>query len=199
MTAPALSLVQRLTVAKVLTEILAALRTSEMIPAARRELESGERHAVKFGGKTAAWVAMPKPAQKSAYVKDPAALLAWTRKNYPEKLRDTVKIVAPQDELIVHLIEHWPGALETGSEPDPYWVDDLIKSLKKPGYYVTAAGERLTKDDIPGIELPEADDPTPTVTLTSEAQQIVAEAWRAGAIPVGDLLALPAAGPEVAS
>lgn len=183
-----LSVVQELALWKLITETLNKRRDKAMVPRSREEMASGERFAAKFGGKVAAWVSMPKPTQKSAYVKDAAKLLAWARREHPGHLADTVEIIQTP-ELIAHLAEHFPQALKPGFEVDPHWVSDLCKALASPeGRYETADGEVLT--EVPGIEVPEPAGPVPSVTLTRDALAIVREAWPS--IRVGDLLAIPA-------
>jgi hypothetical protein len=186
-----LNIQQRLALAKFLTEGIAKTRSDVMVPASRDEMPSGARMPAMFGGKLAAWVNMPQPTQKAAYVSDKRKLLAWVKENYPAKVQPTVDVeVTP--ELIEHLREHFPAALKTGEAIDEYLVSDLCAAMKDPGYYVSAAGEKLT--DIPGITLPEAGDPTPTVTLTDDAGEAIGAAWRNGDVPVAELLALPAGG-----
>jgi hypothetical protein len=196
MTAPGLTLVQELALWKLFTEELDKRRSETMVPQSRDEMPPGSHIAAMFGGRIAAWVTMPQGSQPAAYVEDKGAFLAWVKTNYPEKLRDTVKIAAPHDELIVHLAEHWPEALENGFEPDPQWVEDILKSLKDPGHYRTGSGENLTKDNLPpGITIPDRKPPNPSVFLEKDALEVVGDARRAGLLPVlGDLLALPPGG-----
>lgn len=186
-----MNLQQALALVKFLTDQLAKQRAGQMVPRSRQEMPSGARMPAMFGGKLAAWVNMPQPKQKAAYVADPKKLLAWAKACYPDKVRPTTEVeVTP--ELIDHLREHFPSALKAGEEVDPHWVSDICAALKDPGYYLTKQGEKLMPDSVPGIVLPEAEAPFPTVTLTDDAEAVIAEAWRSGGIPVGELLALPA-------
>ena len=95
-------------------------------------------------------------------------------------------------EVLAVLREHLPSAIFTVRKVDPQWVTDLTGALKGGGHYITAKGEKLT--DVPGITVPEPVPPVPSVDLAEDAAAIIADAWRAGDIPVADLLALPAAG-----
>lgn len=186
-----MNLQQALALVKFLTDQLAKQRAGQMVPQSRKEMPSGARMPAMFGGKLAAWVNMPQPTQRSARVQDPKKLLAWAKVNYPGKVQPTVE-VETTPELIDHLREHFPSALKTGEEVDPHWVSDICAALKDPGYYLTKQGEKLTPDGVPGVVLPEAEAPFPTVTLTDDAEAVIAEAWRSGGIQVGELLALPA-------
>ena len=196
MSAPeSLNLAQRLTLVRFWTDYLASRRTGVMVPESREEWESGARVPAKFGGRLAAWVSLPQPTQKSAYVKDPGKLLAWAKTNYPGKVQPTTEVeVTPG--LIAHLKEHFPSALKTGEEVDPQWVSDILAALKEPGHYDTINWERLFPDTVPGIVLPEPVPPVPHVDLVPDAEAVIGEAWRSGDIPMGELLALPAPDPE---
>lgn len=189
-----LSLPQRLTLVKWLTDELKALRADELLPASEREMPPGSRIAAMFGGKQAGWVSVPQPAQPSAYVKDPKALLAWAKKNYRDKVEPTVEVTV-DDDLIAFLAEKYPSALVHGERVQPAWVSDILGALvSKQGYYATITGEKLT--EVPGVEIPEAAAPAPRVNLTEDAAEVIGKAWRDGDIPMAELLALPAAGGE---
>lgn len=77
-----LSLIQSLAVAKFLAEHVKGVRDGELVPQAGQELVSGEHLAVKFAGRVAAWVTMPRPATR-ATVKDKAKFTAWVKENLP--------------------------------------------------------------------------------------------------------------------
>lgn len=188
-----LTIPQRLALAKFLLEGLGKQRKDVLVPASREEMPSGARMPAMFGGKLAAWVNMPAGRQAAAYVGSPGKLLAWAKQHSPGNVLPTTEVVVTP-ELIEHLREHFPSALKTAEEVDPHFVSDLCNSLKDPGYYVSSEGEKLT--EIPGITVPEPGEPTPTVTLTSDAEAIIGEAWRSGSIPIAELLALPAGGEE---
>lgn len=187
-----LDLQQALALVKFLTDQLARQRTGQMVPQSRKKMPPGARMPAMFGGKLAAWVNMPQPKQKAAYVADPGKLLAWARVNYPDKVQPTTE-VETTPALIEHLREHFPSALKAGEEVDPHWVSDICAAMKDPGYYLTKQGEKLTPDSVPGVVLPEPEAPFPTVTLTDDAEAVIGDAWRSGDIPMGELLALPAA------
>lgn len=182
---------QRLTLAKFLLENIGKTRTDVMVPASRDEMPSGSRMPAMFGGKLAGWVSMPKPKQPSARVTEPVKLLAWVEENYPAQVVTETEVVVT-DELIGHLREHFPSSLRPVRKVDPHLVSDICGALKDRGGYPDGNGERVT--DIPGVTLPDADPPVPTVNLTDDAAEIIGAAWRDGAIPVGELLALPSGG-----
>lgn len=186
-----MTLPHRLTLVKFLTESLAKGRKDVLLPQSEKEMPSGSRIPAMFGTRRAAWVSMPQPAQKRAYIREPAKLLAWAKTNYPDKVEPTTEVVVTP-ALIAHLKEHFPSALKAGEEVDPQWVSDICGALKDPGHYLTIQGEKLT--EVPGIVLPEPDPPVPHVDLADDAEEIIREAWAAGDIPVADLLALPAGG-----
>jgi hypothetical protein len=187
----ALNLAQRLALVKFLTESLAALRTTELLPQSEAEMPPGSRLPVMFSGRQAGWASMPQPSQGAAYVADEKKLLAWAEINYPDKV-GVVETVPVTDELLAHLEEHLPSAIVKTRQVDPQWVSDITKSLKDPGWYRTNQGEKLT--EVPGIVLPEPGKPVPHVKLEGfDAAGIIGAAWRDGDIPVAEFLALPAA------
>ena len=189
-TTKSLSTVQRMALVKWLAERLAKLREDDLLPLAAAEMPSGSRLPVMFGGRHAGFVNMPQPSQGAAYVSDPAKLLAWAEKHHPAKVEPTVE-VAVDDDLIAHLADHYPSALREGRRVRPAWVGDLQAALKDPGWYLTAQGEKLT--EVPGITVPEAKPPVPSVNLDKQtAGEIIEAAWRDGLILADDLLSLPA-------
>lgn len=156
-----LSLAQRLAVAEFLAKHFAAVRKGELNPEAAAELEVGERHAVKFGGRRAAWVSMPAPAVR-ATVKNEAALLAWVRK-------------------------HLPGEIETVERVRPSSARMLGELMKAHGGWADEDGVLIPVD---GIEV-SASDPSPRVELADDAADLIAAAWQRGEINLGGMLALP--------
>jgi hypothetical protein len=190
-TPPALTVQQRLTLAKWLLESIGNQRKDDLVPASRDEMPSGSRVAAMFGGKVAAWVVMPKPKQPGAYVSDPVKLLAWVRENFPHQVVPVTEVVE-SPELIEHLRKHFPSALKVTDTVETYLVSDICTGLKDRGHFYDGDEEKVS--DIPGITLPEAEPPVPTVTLTDDAEAVIGEAWRGGAIPVSELLALPGGG-----
>jgi hypothetical protein len=186
----ALTLHQRLALVKFLTEELDAVRKKELVPQSQDEMDSGERRPAKFGGKRAAWVSMPQPSDKAAYVSNAAQLLNWARVNHPDRVEKVPVIAISQDALIALLEKDHPEAVRYESRVDPQWTADLVKALKGGGHYVTSAGEKLA--GVPGITVPEADAPVPRITLEDDAAEVIRAAWLAGDITADDLLALPA-------
>jgi hypothetical protein len=180
-----LTLSQRLLLASWLEKAIAALRKGDLFPLAVEQWEQGERQSVSFGGQHAGWVSLPHAA-RSARVTDEAKLLAWAEKHLPAKVV-TVTEVAVDDDLIAFLREHRPDPLRESRAVDPDWVADLLSALRKPGWYMTAEGEKLTA--VPGVTVDEGT-PSPRVNLDPLAQAVIRDAWRAGLIPAGDLLAL---------
>lgn len=184
-----LTLPQQFALWKWLDETLTALRKNQLLPQASDDMEPGERMAVKFGGRLAGWVTMPKPSQRSAVVSDDKKLLAWVRKHYPEKIENPVEVKVDAG-LIEFLQEHRPESLHVSERTDPQWVSDICRGLTDPGYYVTAQGEKLT--EVPGIEIPEASPSVPRVSLEKDAAVVIRQAWAAGDIDLRGMLALPA-------
>lgn len=189
MTAEALSVAQRLLLAKFLTDGIKKAREGDMLPQAAAEMPSGTRLPVFFGGRQAGWATMPQPSRKSAYVSSERDFLAWAEKHYPGKVADAPEVLVTP-EVIAVLKEHLPGAIIPRRKADPQWLSDLLGALKGGGSYVTREGEKLT--EVPGITVPESDPAAPRVELADEAGEIIGGAWRDGVIPLGDLLALPA-------
>jgi hypothetical protein len=188
MSAP-LSIAQKLGLAKFLVDALKKLREDDLVPQSAAEMPPGSRLPVMFGGQHVGWASMPK-GSVTVTVRAPAALLAWADANYPAKV-ETVEEVIVDDDLIAFLAEHYPSALKKSRRVQPAWASDICGALKDPGHYITITGEKLT--EVPGIEVRESD-PSPRVNLEPGAADIIAAAWRAGDIPVADLLALPAGG-----
>jgi hypothetical protein len=184
-----LSLPARLLIWKWLDSTLTALRKGDLIPQAAADMVPGERLAVKFGGRLAGWVTMPKPAQRSAYVKDDAALLAWARVNYPGKIEHPAEVLVDAG-LIEYLQENRPESLRVAERPDPQWTADICSGLTSTGHYITATGEKLT--EVPGIEVPEPSPSVPRVVLESDAAEVIAAAWPEISGPLREVLALPA-------
>lgn len=184
-----LTLAQRFALWKWLDETVAALRKKELLPQADAEMPPGSRLPAMFGGQLAAWASMPQPAQRAAFVKDGAKLLAWARKQYPGKIEYPAEVKVDAG-LIEFLQEHRPESLSTSERVDPQWAADICHGLTDPGYYVTAAGEKLT--EVPGIDVPEASPSVPRVNLEPGAAEVIGQAWADGLIDLRGMLALPA-------
>jgi hypothetical protein len=167
MTAP-LSLDQNLALAKFLADHFTAVREQWLNPQAAEDMAVGERHAAKFGGRIAAWVSLPKPAER-AVVKDKAVFLAWAKENMPWAIEVT-EIVRPGTQA------------------------QLLRDAKANGgkWLNTETGEYVVID---GIELSTAD-PTPRVELTPDATEVIAAAWATIIETLRPMLALPAPGGE---
>jgi hypothetical protein len=185
----ALSLGEKLVLWKFLDGALTALHKKELVPAAIDEMVPTEREPVKFGGRLAAWVTLPKPRQGSAYIKDGAKLLAWAKANYPEKVEylPEVKVDAA---LIEFLQEHRPESLHVTERADPQWAEDICSGLTRRGYYADHNGEKLT--EVPGIEVPEPSPSSPQVRLEADAGEVIAAAWPQIQGGLREVLALPA-------
>lgn len=184
-----LSLGQRLVLAKYLADALAALRRDELVPAAADEWVPGERQSVKFGGRQAGWVSLPKPVT-TARVTDEAKLLAWCEQHAPGAIRDNDEVIVDQ-ALIGWLKEHRPQSVRTRREVDGYVTDAILAGLKRDGRYVTVNGD--IHGEVPGVTVSEGE-PSPRVNLEPDAHAVIADAWRSGGIPLADLLALPGRG-----
>jgi hypothetical protein len=184
-----LSLVQRFGLWKFLDTQLASVRKSGLLQSAADDLVPGERVAIKFGGRLAGWLSMPKPMQRSAYVADNARFLAWAKVQYPEKI-EYVPQVKVDAALLEYLTEHRPESLSVIERVDGQWADDIRAALTDQGYYITAKGEKLT--EVPGIEIPEPVPSVPRVSLEHDAAEIIAAAWPQIQGSLREVLALPA-------
>jgi hypothetical protein len=186
-----LTLAERLTLWKWLSETLAVVHKKSLVPEGQKELTPGERLAVKFGSReVAAWVSLPQPTQPSARVKDAARLLAWARVHYPERIENPVEVKVDA-ALIEYLQEHRPESLHIAERVDPQWVQDICTGLDgKDHRFVTAKGEVLTA--VPGIGVPEASPSSPRVDLKPAAGEVIGAAWARGEIDPREVLALPA-------
>lgn len=184
-----LSLTQRLLLVKWLTDQLVALRKDDLLPEAQSELVVGERAPVKFAGKVAGWVNMPKPS-RTASVTDEGKLLAWCEQNAPHAVTDATE-VRVSAALIEYLRESAPHFLAGARKVDPDWAEDTRKGLRERGYIVTFEGEKIT--DVPGITVSDSES-VPRVSLNADAGWIIGQAWNSGDIGLSGLLALPAGG-----
>jgi hypothetical protein len=165
----ALTLPQRLAFAEFMAKHFGTtVRKGHLNPEAAAEMEVGERHAAKFGGRVAGWISIPRPAARAA-VKNEAALLAWAKKNLP-------------------------SAVETVERVRPETAKALGDAMKAHGGWVDGDGVVIPVD---GIEVTTGE-PSPRVELTAEAADVIGEAWRTGEIDPATLLALPAAEPALA-
>jgi hypothetical protein len=188
MSAPTLA--QQLALWAWLDKALTRFRKDQLLPAAHAEMPPGARLPAMFGGRLAGWASMPKPPQRTAVVKDEAALLAWVLKNYPEKAEYVPEVIVDA-ALIEFLQEHRPQSLHVTERPDPQWTADICKALASDaGYYITGTGEKLTA--VPGIEVPEPSALSPRVNLGDDGGEVIAEAVRSGEIDLRGVLALPA-------
>lgn len=184
-----LSLAEKLALWKYLDAALSALHKKDLVPTAQDQMVPTQREPVKFGGRLAGWVTLPKPRQGSAYIKDAAKLLAWAKVNYPAKVENPVEVKLDAG-LIEFLQEHRPQSLHVAERVDPQWTDDIRGALTEQGYYITATGEKLT--EVPGIEVPEPAPSSPQVRLESNAGEVIAAAWPEIQHGLREVLALPA-------
>jgi hypothetical protein len=160
---------QRIALAQYFAAHFTAARKGPLNAEALDEMTVGERVAAAFGGRVAAWVSLPKPAVRAS-VDNEARFLAWVKKHLPEGV-ETVEIVRPDTRK---------AFLEAAKANGGKWLD-------------TETGEFVEIDGVTvGIS-----DPAPRVEMTPDAAEVIGEAWRAGFIDVGEMLALPA--PEAAS
>lgn len=101
-------------------------------------------------------------AATRATVKDKRAFLAWVKANLP-------------------------GEVETVEQVREGTQRQLLEAAKAGGW-MNADGERVP---IPGVEV-SLGDPVPSVHLEDCAAVAIGEAWRAGEVDLGGMLALPA-------
>jgi hypothetical protein len=194
MSAP-LSLAEKLALWKWLSEALAALHKNDLVPQGKAQMTPGERLAVKFGGRLAAWVSLPQPTQPAARVADERKLLTWAKVHYPERVEYVPEVVMDAG-LVEFLQEHRPQSLRTAERVDRQLAEDICAGLAGEDHrYVTAAGEVLT--EVPGIRVPEASQSSPRVNLQDDAAEVIAAAWPQLQADLREVLALPA-GPQEA-
>jgi len=185
-----MTLAEKLALWKWLSVTLAAVHKDALVPEGQAQMEPGERLAVKFGGKLAGWVSLPKPSQPGAWVSSEEKLLAWAKACYPEKIEYVPEVIVDSG-LIEFLQEHRPGALNVRERVDPQWAEDICGGLTgKDHRYVTAKGDVLT--EVPGIEVPETAPSSPRVDLEKDAAKVIAAAWPQIQGSIREVLALPA-------
>jgi hypothetical protein len=163
-----MTLKERLALAKAFAEHFTGLRET-LNPEAVAEFTIGERFAVKFAGRVAAWVSLPNAA-KRASVKDKDALLAWVRKHM-----DASSIQTVTEEVV-----------------RPATLKALLEEAKKRGG-MWHDPENNVLIPIDGIEVGEGR-LVPHVELEGDAMDSIGAAWRAGDIDLTPMLALPSAG-----
>jgi hypothetical protein len=161
-----MSLRQQITLAEFLASHFGKMRSEHLNPQAAQDMEIGERMAAKFGGIIAAWVSMPKPADRAG-VKNKAAFLAWVKEHLPAEV-DTVEVVRPGTQAAL-----------------------LQQAKANGGKWISPDGEAF---EIAGIEL-SAGTPSPRVELTPDAGAAIVAAWQSGEINLAPMLALPGGGP----
>lgn len=161
----------RLIVLKVLGEELAKAKTP-VTDVLRETWTVGDRTGGKLPSGQVVGSVTFKRGSVGASVSDRAAFEEWVAENHPEEL-ETITY-APVTRV------------------RPAYEKRLTDEAKKAGEPVDPA----TGESVPGITV-RTGDPTPAVTLAPGAADLVAEAWRSGALAelVGDLLrpAIPAA------
>jgi len=185
-----LSLTERLALWKWLSGTLATVHKDALVPEGHTHMTPGERFAVKFGGRVAAWVSLPQPRQASAYVMDEGKLLAWAKARHPERV-ECVPEVKVDAALIEFLQEHRPESLHVAERVDQQWVSDICAGLSGEDHrFVTASGEPLA--EVPGIEIPEPSPSSPRVELTRDAGEVIGAAWPEIQGGLREVLALPA-------
>lgn len=155
-----LTLPQQLALAEFLATHFKTVRDETLNPAAAGEMTVGERLAVKFAGILAAWVSMPKPAERAS-VKDKDVFLAWAKANMPWAVETVEQVRSGTQATILR------DAKANGGK----WLN------KETGEYV----------EIDGIEI-KTGDPSPRVELTPEAAEAIGRAWMGGDIDVAPLL-----------
>jgi hypothetical protein len=94
--------------------------------------------------------------------------------------------VTDKDGLLAWCRKNLPQAIETVEQVRPDTAKALCEQVKKHGGWVNEDGEVVPVDGIG------AGDPSPRVNLTRDAQEIIAAAWRAGDISLGDALPIEA-------
>lgn len=192
-----MTLAENLTLWKWLSDTLTAAHKNQLVPRGQEEMTPGERLAVKFGNQLAAWVSLPNPAQRKAFVASDAKLLAWAKEHFPEKIEHPAEVLVDAG-LIEYLQEHRPQSLHVAERVDPQWISDICAGLSgKKHRYITANGELLT--EVPGIEMPEPKPSSPRVDLEDNAAEVITAAWPEIQAGLREVLTLPAGEGEAAS
>ncbi|MGH7743331.1 MAG: hypothetical protein ACREQ5_00715 [Candidatus Dormibacteria bacterium] len=87
-----------------------------------------------------------------AHVADPAALDAWIRENYPDKIQETTTIVGSDTEVTQVLREHAPHLLAHATVVPGWVVNELLTISQGAGTPVGFGGECDTQAP-PGIKV----------------------------------------------
>lgn len=161
-----LSTRQRIALAEFLGSHFHKVRAERLNAEALAEMTVGERLAVKFGGQVAAWLSLPKPAQRAA-VANKITFTGWVKEHMPAEV-ETVEVVRPGTQAAI---------LAAAKANDGKWLNP-------------ETGEFI---EIKGITFG-VGDPSPRVELTDDAAEAIGTAWRNGEIDLSPMLAL--AGPE---
>ena len=117
---------------------------------ARRELEPGDRVTVKLPSGERVGSVTLAQGRATARVVDERAFIAWVAEHYPHELVQAVR--ESFKRTVLDMVRHEGG-----------WLD-------------TTTGELV---EVPGVEVT-VGDPYPTVRLTQDAPQLIAEAWQRG-------------------
>lgn len=158
-----LTLATHLGVLKYLSDWLNATRKEELGPQAVKEFPVGSRVPVMIAGQHAGFLTIPQP-RKTATVTSEAQFLAWVKKNHPTEV-----VTIPQVR--------------------PSFAELVLKSVKDRGGWVDKKTGELVQ--VPGVTSGEGD-AYPMVKLSDGAEAIIAAAWLAGKLDLGEMLALPA-------
>lgn len=155
----------QLGIIKYLTDHLSAARKNDLGPAVIATLAPGARVPIKIGDQLIGWLSIPQPSRK-AEVTSEAKFRAWVEEKHPTEI-------------------------VTDPRVRPSFADLVLKSVRERGGYLDKATGELT--DVPGVER-STGDPYPKVDLEDGAGDVIAAAWRDGAINIGQMLALESGG-----
>ena len=142
---------------------------AERLAVARREdpaahtLPVGTRLPVKLDGELAGMVSIPKP-RVTVSVTDAGKFLRWVEEHRPDEI-ETVRVVRQS------------------------YADAIRRSVRERGGWLNPETGEI--EDVPGLEADQGS-PTVTVSLTAEADDVIARAWRNGEISPASVLPLEA-------
>jgi hypothetical protein len=158
-------------------------------------LAPGGTEIAHIAGRPFATVTQPKVGYQLK-VTDTDALQAWVAEEAPTEVARTitVEVKAGEAERVLAALDELlgPGRAQLTVEVRPAFLDLLTQAAAN-GVSVHPRTGEFT--DIPGVKVVPTN-PSPTVTFTKDADQVIADAYRAGLFSgsrLASMLSLPAA------
>ncbi|WP_086848360.1 hypothetical protein [Amycolatopsis kentuckyensis] len=161
------------------TERYAAVRAK-----ADQKMNRGDRlYVYAPDGETKLGALTKSAPRKTAQVHDEGALLEWVREHYPKSVQDEAEITGPDDEVKAFLWENGGRHLLTERKVvTPSLIKAILKNSNAAKAPVGPGGEA----DIPGVRLAEAAPSKISFLPDDDAQDIVIELIRSGAVKLPD-------------